>query len=381
MTSTDKIAVFIATTQGPSRVLKISEEDPLVQSVVCLDGTSQALGISANYAAFVRNPTGVVEKYYHHGAFRVDVSDPITGGESWQFGLLCAHALHQQNRLAHKDEPFTKALWISGRINRDLNVLCVDHIPEKLKASGDLFQWLKAKSIPTILCLAPENATLAETMAPQDHRIKACKEFGDLCAVINLPSPQTKSAQLSKRPRIAYGVIAIAGLGLIASLGGWLWQAQPNATPAHPHPVALSINSLKASPDAGCNQPVSQLLSDRILSRQDLCQIEIVVQGQDDQKYLWSFVRTLPELTFVAGERKALLQSAPQTGPYKISFKPNPVQSAYRITALMADTPLSDISGTLLEMLFSPDPAKEKTIITDLEQRGIKVLSKDIQIN
>ncbi|HJP53297.1 MAG TPA: hypothetical protein QF556_01070, partial [Rhodospirillales bacterium] len=87
------VRVYIATTQGPSEVQRIAEEDPKVRSVVCLDGTSEALPISAAYDAFVRKPTGVIEKNFGHSVYRLDVSERISDGKSWQLGFFAAHAL------------------------------------------------------------------------------------------------------------------------------------------------------------------------------------------------------------------------------------------------------------------------------------------------
>ena len=94
------IRVFIATTDGPAEVQRIAEEDPDVKSVVCLDGKAVALPISPDYDAFVRAPTGVIERSYGHRAFRLDVSREISSGLSWQLGIFIAHALHVAGRLA-----------------------------------------------------------------------------------------------------------------------------------------------------------------------------------------------------------------------------------------------------------------------------------------
>ena len=89
----DRIRVVVATTEGPSTVLRVTAEDPAVRSVVCLGRSATALPISRAYDAFVRAPTGIVERAVGHRAFRLDVSAPIDDGDSWQLGLYLAHRL------------------------------------------------------------------------------------------------------------------------------------------------------------------------------------------------------------------------------------------------------------------------------------------------
>ncbi len=87
-----QVTVHIATTDGPAEIERLTAEDPEVRSVVCLGGKAVALPISADYDAFVRKPTGVIEAYFGHGAWRIDLARPISGGMSWQLGAFIAHA-------------------------------------------------------------------------------------------------------------------------------------------------------------------------------------------------------------------------------------------------------------------------------------------------
>ncbi len=72
-----KTAVFIATTEGPTRLQRLTAEAPDVRSVICLGGRAMVLPISPDYDTFVRRPTGVIEACYGHNAYRMDISDPI----------------------------------------------------------------------------------------------------------------------------------------------------------------------------------------------------------------------------------------------------------------------------------------------------------------
>lgn len=123
--------VFIPTTAVPVEVERITEEDPDVNSVVCLGGKAVALPISNAYDAFVRDPTGVIQRRYGHAAYRVDVSGTVEDGYSWQLGLFLAHAAVAQDALA-ASQADAKILLATGEVDHDLNVLPVDHVPAKL---------------------------------------------------------------------------------------------------------------------------------------------------------------------------------------------------------------------------------------------------------
>ena len=49
--------------------------------------------------AFVRRPTGLIEQITGHSSYRVDLSGPITQGQSWQLGLAVIHLFHAEAQL------------------------------------------------------------------------------------------------------------------------------------------------------------------------------------------------------------------------------------------------------------------------------------------
>ena len=125
--------VYIATTNGPVAIERITEEDPDVNSVVCLSGKALALPISHAYHEFVQNPTGVIQRYFGHSAYRVDVSKKIDDGYSWQLGVFTAHALKNINSLAEMNAPAETIVVATGELNRDLHLMPVDRISEKIQ--------------------------------------------------------------------------------------------------------------------------------------------------------------------------------------------------------------------------------------------------------
>ena len=130
------VTVYILTTQGPVRIQRISAEELGVQSVICLDGRAQALPISSRYDAFVRNPTGVIERATGHSAYRMDVDQMIDDGDSWQLGVYLAH-------LSENDIGEDTHVFVTGEVDRELGVRPVSHVPEKLEQADDLMRALQ----------------------------------------------------------------------------------------------------------------------------------------------------------------------------------------------------------------------------------------------
>ena len=136
-----KLRVYIATTEGPSEIQGIIEEDGDLQSVICLDGTASALPVSTGYDAFVRKPTGVIERVTGNRVYRMDVSHPITNGDSWQLGVYLAHMLAHSNILADRNELSSGVVLATGALRtRDLHVDQVGHVVEKLESAASLLE-------------------------------------------------------------------------------------------------------------------------------------------------------------------------------------------------------------------------------------------------
>ena len=152
-----RVRVLIATTEGPSEVQQITEEEPEVRSVICLDGTSEALPISADYESFVRKPTGVIERLYGHSSYRTDVSQPISGGRSWQLGLLAAHDLFAAGCLATKGVAAGEVLWVTGEVRHNLDIVGVDHAREKLRESAGQLRAAMGEGAGVTLLVPPAN--------------------------------------------------------------------------------------------------------------------------------------------------------------------------------------------------------------------------------
>lgn len=152
-----RTAVYIATTEGPSAIQRITAEDSDVRSVVCLAGKAISLPISADYDAFVRRPTGIIEDCFGHSAYRADISHPIASGLSWQLGLFAAHALMDRKTFAAPGENAAQVLWVTGEVRRDLEVESVADVDLKIRQSSDLFHDLLARNIKLLIAVPAGN--------------------------------------------------------------------------------------------------------------------------------------------------------------------------------------------------------------------------------
>lgn len=140
------VKIIIPTTDGPSEVVFLGREDPaLGRSTACLNGTTTLLGINRDYSRFVQQPTGLIERLYGHGAFRMDVSAQIEAGSSWQLGTLVAHAAEAEGRLAQSIGAAGSVpdclIWATGQVRPlDLAIGEVGHVEDKLTNSIDMLE-------------------------------------------------------------------------------------------------------------------------------------------------------------------------------------------------------------------------------------------------
>lgn len=228
-----RLRVVVATTDGPSAVRRITPEDPALRSVVCLDGTPTALPISGAYDAFVRRPTGVVERDVGHPVFRVDVDRPIDVGTSWQLGLYIAHRLKAADRLAEDSQPADGIVWASGTVDADLNVGPVERVAEKARRSAPLF----ACDLPVLIVCPRDNAG---DLPDRGDRL-AVGSVAEVLAPLGLSELPERPSQAGRRRSIVAGrVVAgsvVVALALVALAA--LALRYPTVEPSPP-PTLLS---------------------------------------------------------------------------------------------------------------------------------------------
>lgn len=236
-----RIGIVIATTLGPVEVVKITPEHPDVNSVACVMGSDLELPISAGYNGFVRSPTGIIQKYYEHPAYLLEVSGPIDVGDSWKLGVFAAHALHYADRLAGGIGEADRVVWTTGEVWRDLSVPPVGYVEEKLRQSESLFLELSRLGTPVTLFVPKGNIEGIDENHLRDVGVPAgsivpVADGNDVLRELDLPV-----LDVAKRSRPAARAsdggrrrwIAALGAGLLAagSVGGIAWDRWTDRPP------------------------------------------------------------------------------------------------------------------------------------------------------
>ena len=242
------VTVYIATTASPVAIQRITEEDPEVNSVICLAGKAVSLPISGAYDAFVRNPTGVIQRDFGHSAYRIDVSDKIDEGYSWQLGVFTAHALQRTARLAPPGENAETVVIATGEVDRDLNLHPVDGVAEKIKILGERLPELTGNASKLVIAVpagtegpwrqAFGTTELAGGLSPE---IMAVGNAGDLLDRLGLshtagPAKNGTGSQIdvavqqpNRRGKILLLAIALIMVAMVAVAGGAAYSPEIKA--------------------------------------------------------------------------------------------------------------------------------------------------------
>ena len=235
-----KLRVLLPTTKGPVEVLLLTEEDRSVgRSVACIGGTTRLADIDSDYQAFVARPSGIIERLFGEPCYRIDLSHSIEAGDSWQLGVLVAHALHAAGRLAQEGEEADGIVWATGSVRAvDLTVHEVAHLKEKLCHSLPRLQ-SEAGAGRQVLAIVP-----AQNAAdfPADLRAKL-SAFGEIVEISGMGpiwaklglTIDRKIARRALTARVLWG--AIGGLFIFAALGGAFMIAARNRDEPDTAPV------------------------------------------------------------------------------------------------------------------------------------------------
>jgi len=185
--------LLIPTTRHAVEILSITVEDPEIRSVICLNDSFQPLPISTGYDQFVRRPTGVIEKLLGPASYRVDVSAPITQGDSWQLGFCLAHLLHHQGRFSAEDAAVT--VWATGEIDPQFGVRPVEHIAAKIEVSRPLLEAESLAGRKLVLLTAAENLQQLRDHIPEEWSATGVSTLGEACAAIGIKMPNLQPAK------------------------------------------------------------------------------------------------------------------------------------------------------------------------------------------
>ncbi len=203
----------------------------------CHDGKAIALPISPDYDSFVRRPTGVIEACFGHSAYRVDISDPIASGLSWQLGLFIAHALGDEGRLVRSDDKIPQIVWATGEVTRDLAVEAVDDVDRKIRQSESRIRVHLDGGSRVVLAvpldnLVEANKALEDVFAGDCERLHVvpAQTVCDVLAALGLKRRRRTRQWLARTPSAMGGrrklprQLALVGslaLAAIAVVTGW----------------------------------------------------------------------------------------------------------------------------------------------------------------
>ena len=240
-----RLAVFIATTDGPAQIQRISRERAPLSMIIRGSG-SERLPISDRYDDFARPGSGPVDRYFGpfpEGGFRLEVSEPINSGASWQLGVFLAHAVETGDgfELVRKDPTLEDCadhiIWMTGQVDYDGQVSDVGHIQEKFYASRNaLATWLESRIRVTLVVPAgDDHQRLLDSDLPAGADIIAAKDAVALCQefginfntstrpAVRSPSGASAKAQgVRNRILVALGIILFAGFFFVAFTAGQL---------------------------------------------------------------------------------------------------------------------------------------------------------------
>ncbi|GAB6052789.1 hypothetical protein JCM17960_16090 [Magnetospira thiophila] len=226
-----RCAVFVATTDGPVRIERITAE-AAPQSMVCLGRSSEVLSISGDYDDFVRPGSGVIlRECSNEGeqAYRLDMSGPISGGRSWQLAVFAAHVLHRSEHMALAPERDADLiLWLTGTVDYDLHVGVVDHLPTKIAAARPHFEAWAVAGIPVLAACAgdAEAAMLRQAELPGQVEILGLQTVQDL--LDRLPLGPTELRPLFTpvpvpTPKRRFPWLFLAASAAVAGALAFLW--------------------------------------------------------------------------------------------------------------------------------------------------------------
>ncbi|MGJ8691265.1 MAG: hypothetical protein ACSHW0_02145 [Thalassotalea sp.] len=129
-----KCHVFIATTQGVVAIQDVIPlNDPDIHSLISVNGTATVANISSSYHNFVKKGSGLIHQDFACCSYRINISQRIDQGNSWQLAIYLAHLLAANNLLAYGDIQADEQIIIAtGEINTsNRNIQAVQGVEEK----------------------------------------------------------------------------------------------------------------------------------------------------------------------------------------------------------------------------------------------------------
>ena len=212
---TEKVAVYIATTHGPVRIERILQEPVPLSEVFVGRGIEPLFEISSEYDNFIRPGRPVDKAFGPFGdlSFRMDLSQEIKAGKSWQLAAFVAHGLESLGRLAGPDDPHDRVVVLTGLVNADFKIEIVGHIQEKLDALHQLASETRAAG-REFQVIIPKDASLEPPHDVNAKKMSNAMAAFELCTGTNAILPIAKENTKSAYPVIFILLLLAGGTGV-----------------------------------------------------------------------------------------------------------------------------------------------------------------------
>lgn len=192
----NKFCIVIPTTDIPVELVSITQEAPNINSVLCLKNSFQALPISAAYDAFIRRPTGIIQKLFGDKSYRTDLSAPITQGQSWQLGVAIGHLAHHYDQLTVLDAANPNhdiLIFTTGRVLPNLDIARVDHIEKKTHLSENMLINYQQQGGKVFVIMHPDNILELAFNHFVADKIIACSHLSQVSTAMGLELSEAKA--------------------------------------------------------------------------------------------------------------------------------------------------------------------------------------------
>jgi hypothetical protein len=166
-----KTAVYIATNQGPVRIMRITEAPDLKLSVALVTQLSKKASISDEYHDFVCLDTGMIAHHTLVDRYELQLDNNIEPGRGWQLGIYIGHQLfHQQNLATDEGRGCNSMIIAAGEVDRGSNVRPVKDIADKLRSAEPLILQAQDKRLPVTFYFPHQTLSPGDTELMQEFR-------------------------------------------------------------------------------------------------------------------------------------------------------------------------------------------------------------------
>ena len=362
-----KIAVFVATTGGPVQVERLTGEHA-PQSLICVRRSSTILDVSKDYDDFVRRGSGIIEREFgpfEYGSFRVDVSETIGAGHSWQLSLFLAHAIDADDGLALTDsiEEADEILWATGQVDYDLNVTAVEHIPQKIGASTEFFNGLKDDPGKVTIIFPKENklGSLIDAKKINDFRSVPATNARALCKDLDLSLkdhllPVEPPQKIKQEPKFFARRLIIGGAICLMVLLVWFYGQAPNR-----NETLSKVVSKKISNTVNSESPAKSIMAQPITAPDALvAEVAVLKPPPNGTCAKVAFAGIAPQIEPLKPDKEGHLPDRKLTKTCGLKFFVDPGKNK-TFVALTLDV----LSGFHLDASSRPEIFNGKTAFSD----------------